>query len=195
MANGEISVKPERRRTLLAIRVFTENDLLMEGLACDSQVASQDRCARLQTEGSAGRFLAEFDAAAPVLVARVAEFADVEALMRTLSLFRWARLGGVTGVKGEIPLPPSAKRGLTPDTLASSFGGDWIATLTAPADWSSDCKTFVARFERAREAARVSKSGYDRGDWIEDAVVAELKELGVLQRSFADKLQPQCARR
>lgn len=189
---GEITIKPEGRRTILAIRVFTEKEQKTEDLACNPPLGSQDLCARLQTEGSAGFLLEEFDAAAPILVSRVAEFADVEMLLKTLSLFRWARLGGVTEVKGHIPLPPSTRRGLTPDSLALSLSRDWIATITAPANWEADCNIFVSRFERARGSAQASKSGYDRDTWIEDEVITELQGLGIIQQSVIDKLQPRC---
>jgi hypothetical protein len=141
-----------------------------------------------------GRLLTGFDAAAPVLVANVQEFADIESLMRTLSLFRWARLGGVSNVVGNVPLPPSDQRAQTPDTVASSLGGDWIASLSAQANWLKDCQTFVTRFERAREAAKAGKSGYERSAWIETVVLEELQELGVLRPSAKGKLAPQCTR-
>jgi hypothetical protein len=190
---GDIVVTPRGRRTLLAFRGFSDGDLIIEKLSCEGPLQSEAACASVQTAGGAGSMVKAFDAAAPRLVSRVQEFADVESLMRTLSVFRWARENGVRTVAGTVSMAGQDRRAKTPDSVVFSETGEWIATITAPADWKRDCRDFMTRFEQARSAGEAAQSSVGRVV-AENIVLPKLKGLGVVAVDpGTGKLQWQCA--
>jgi hypothetical protein len=122
-----------------------------------------------------------FVAAAPILIANIADFRRVEEFLKVMALFRWAKENGAEYL-GDAAGQPHRKT-MTPDVVVVGLLGDWIAGGSEPAEWSVECRTFFKNltvanqvFDRTAEGYAKSRIGFSIGAARQMAISSGISE-------------------
>lgn len=150
-------------------------------LECGRKVAGLDQA--LTQAASAkefGKEITALDAAVPVLVRSISDFARAEELFRILSLMRWAKQSGA-------PMPTSkmqlvASRAATPDTIVVGILGDYIAGASRAGAWEQECRLFLSRLQKALQQLKNDSDSLakDRREIAWRILARDLRKAGLL---------------